>query len=267
MACCRPKGDCHGLGRYFPVVFHVYRLMVFGGQGFEHKARRRRETLAEIHDEPEVEREEFGSSFLVRVGVQYAFHQGGRVSLLPAIDFDFVNRPREGRDADRLRREDRLQLLMKSRYGTSRLSRDRRDAPQSLSRHPSVQTERALRRISLGRTSVDYPVERGPVRSRFGKTIQVPRRRLESAAAAGTRRSGRDWRVCGREEVAGLADFGYSPFGTRATMRGEGTSRAFEGGEGASLSAGSVEPVPGPAGPGTPTWEGKKHGKTQEVSL
>lgn len=185
MACCRPKGDCHGLGRCFPVVFHVYRLMVFGGPGFEHKARRRRETLAEIHDEPEVEREGFGSSFLVGVGVQYAFHLGGRVSLLPAIDFDFVNRPREGRDADRLRREDRLQLLMKSLHGTSRLSRDRRDAPQSLSRHPSVQTERTLRRISLGRTSVDYPIERGPVRSRFGKTIQVPRRRLESAPPRG----------------------------------------------------------------------------------
>ena len=78
----------------FPVVFHVYRgLMVLGGPGFEQKVRRHREIRGQVHDEAEVEPEEDGSSFLIRVGVQYAFHVGGRVSILPAIDLDFVDGP------------------------------------------------------------------------------------------------------------------------------------------------------------------------------
>ena len=42
-------------------------------------------------EERGVEFEERKNSFLMRVGIQYAFHVGGRVSILPAIDFDFVD--------------------------------------------------------------------------------------------------------------------------------------------------------------------------------
>ena len=78
----------------FPVVFHVYRgLMVLGGPGFEQKGRHHREIRGQVHDEAKVEPEEEGSSFLIRVGVQYAFHIGGRVSILPTIDLDFVDGP------------------------------------------------------------------------------------------------------------------------------------------------------------------------------
>ena len=35
------------------------------------------------------------SDFLFRLGAQYSFHVGGRFSLMPAVDFDFVKREHE----------------------------------------------------------------------------------------------------------------------------------------------------------------------------
>ncbi len=79
----------------FPVIFHVYRgLMVLAGPGVEHTPRVRPEVPGELLDElgeAHVEPEEAGSRFLVRVGAQYAIHVGARVSIIPAVDFDFVN--------------------------------------------------------------------------------------------------------------------------------------------------------------------------------
>ena len=64
----------------FPAVVHVYKgLMVMVGPGWETAPRRFRV---------------FGKerSFLMRTGVQYSFEIGERVSLIPALDFDFVRR-------------------------------------------------------------------------------------------------------------------------------------------------------------------------------
>lgn len=65
----------------FPAVFHAYRgLMFIAGPGWENAPRRR---------------ERFGDEtrFLIRTGVQYSIHLGGRFAVMPALDFDFV---REG---------------------------------------------------------------------------------------------------------------------------------------------------------------------------
>lgn len=62
----------------FPVVFHVYEgLMVMAGPGWE-ASNRRLERLGKERN------------FLVRTGVQYSFEIAERVSLIPAVDFDFV---------------------------------------------------------------------------------------------------------------------------------------------------------------------------------
>ncbi|TDI37629.1 MAG: hypothetical protein E2P02_22395 [Acidobacteria bacterium] len=62
----------------FPAVFHVYRgLMVLAGPGWE-TAPRGNEQRGDH------------SSFLIRTGVQYSFHLGGRFAVIPAVDFDFV---------------------------------------------------------------------------------------------------------------------------------------------------------------------------------
>ena len=62
----------------FPAIFHVYRgLMVLAGPGWETSPRGN-------------ERPGDHSSFLVRTGVQYSFHLGGRFAVIPAVDFDFV---------------------------------------------------------------------------------------------------------------------------------------------------------------------------------
>ena len=65
----------------FPAIVHDYRgLMVLAGPGWENAPRRR----ANIGDE---------NRFLIRTGVLYSFHLGGRFAVIPAIAFDFV---REG---------------------------------------------------------------------------------------------------------------------------------------------------------------------------
>ena len=62
----------------FPVVFHVHKgLMVVAGPGWETSPR-------------EIEALGDKSDFLFRLGAQYSFHVGGRFSLMPAVDFDFV---------------------------------------------------------------------------------------------------------------------------------------------------------------------------------
>ncbi len=67
----------------FPVVFHVYKgLMFVAGPGWE-TSPRETEALGDKSD------------FLFRIGAQYSFHVGGRFSLMPAVDFDFVKREHE----------------------------------------------------------------------------------------------------------------------------------------------------------------------------
>ncbi len=62
----------------FPAVVHVYRgLMVLAGPGWENAPRRRANLGTE-------------NRFLIRTGVQYSFHLGGRFAVIPAVDFDFV---------------------------------------------------------------------------------------------------------------------------------------------------------------------------------
>ena len=54
-----------------PVVYHVTGgLRLLAGPGFEH---------------------EDDTSFLFRVGVNYAFEFGGRYAVIPALEFDFIN--------------------------------------------------------------------------------------------------------------------------------------------------------------------------------
>ena len=67
----------------FPVVFHVYEgLMFVAGPGWETKPR----VIEALGDR---------SDFLFRIGAQYGFHVGGRFSLMPAVDLDFVKREHE----------------------------------------------------------------------------------------------------------------------------------------------------------------------------
>ena len=64
----------------FPAIFHVYRgLMVLAGPGWE-TSPRGNERLGDH------------TSFLIRTGVQYSFHLGGRFAVIPAVDFDFVRK-------------------------------------------------------------------------------------------------------------------------------------------------------------------------------
>jgi len=68
----------------FPAVFHVYRgLMVLAGPGWE-TAPRRVDGLGDL------------SNFLIRTGVQYSFHLGGRFAVIPAVDFDFAKESSHG---------------------------------------------------------------------------------------------------------------------------------------------------------------------------
>jgi len=67
----------------FPAVFHVYRgLMVLAGPGWETHPRQ-----MEPGDQ---------SSLLIRTGVQYSFHLGGRFAVIPAGAFDFVKESSPG---------------------------------------------------------------------------------------------------------------------------------------------------------------------------
>ena len=62
----------------FPAIFHVYRgLMVLAGPGWETSPRGN-------------EQRGDHTSFLIRSGVQYSFHLGGRFAVIPAVDLDFV---------------------------------------------------------------------------------------------------------------------------------------------------------------------------------
>ena len=62
----------------FPVVIHAYHgLMFLAGPGWE--------TAPRV-----VEASGKESSFLFRTGVQYAFHIGGRYSIIPSVNFDFI---------------------------------------------------------------------------------------------------------------------------------------------------------------------------------
>lgn len=67
----------------FPAVFHVYRgLMVLAGPGWETSPRR---------NQPGDH-----SSFLIRAGVLYSFHLGGRFAVIPSVAFDFVKESSPG---------------------------------------------------------------------------------------------------------------------------------------------------------------------------
>ena len=71
----------------FPVVFHVYEgLMVVAGPGWETSPRVTERLGERLGDK---------SDFLFRIGAQYSFHVGGHFSLMPAVDFDFVDRGHE----------------------------------------------------------------------------------------------------------------------------------------------------------------------------
>ena len=65
------ESDGREVGFVLPVVYHVTGgLRLLAGPGFEH---------------------EDDTSFLFRVGVNYAFEFGDRYALIPALEFDFIN--------------------------------------------------------------------------------------------------------------------------------------------------------------------------------
>jgi hypothetical protein len=85
----------------FPVTFNpTGGLKIFAGPGLERKPRRRSEENGESHNhgsETHNDDETSGSEnlFLFRVGAGYSFEFGGRYSITPGLELDFIKEEHE----------------------------------------------------------------------------------------------------------------------------------------------------------------------------